>query len=144
MDERTQQALAIGFPVVLAIKHQRIADLITTALETPVGDWMQRAVVQHIGGKPVGVDRKSPWYSQGAFWANPGAGLVCDVDKPTDDHSGKKVLILTDFQHALILLATAKDGAYAHHLGDFLACNDDANTADIFMQLAVYGEEVFA
>lgn len=137
----------VGVPVILAFPHQRIADMVTTALESPVGDWLKRAIVVRtaIDSKPL--DNHFPWYSQGAYWTQPAAALECTVENPVNDHSGwnkGKNLRMEDFQLALILMATAKDGAYARHFADFLGNNEDANTADLFMQLAVYGEEVFA
>lgn len=144
MSDQTTPVLELGVPVVLAFSHQRIADMVTTALESPVGDWLARAVVIRSNVDSTPLDNHFPWYSQGAYWAQSAAGLACTVDKPTDDHSGKKLLSLEDFQRALILMATKDEGAYSRHFADFLRSNEDASTADLFMQFAVYGEEVFA
>lgn len=133
-----------GVPIVLAIPRQRIADLITTALESPVGDWFRKATVLVEGISRETITSEDPWYYQAAYWVQPAAGLVCVVDKPTDDHPGRKIVRMEDFQTALILMATKDDGAYCAHFADFLRNNDDAITADLFMQFAIFGEEVFA
>lgn len=130
-----------GFVIGFNIPFQRIGDLVTTALEAPAGDWLERAVVGKDGIKIELLDGKSPWYSQGAYWSQSKASLTCTAAAGME---GEKVLTLPNFQHALVLLATAKEGAYAHHLADILAENDDAATADIFMQMAIFGEEVFS
>lgn len=144
---KTTTVLDAGVPVVLAIKHQRFADIITTALESPVGDWLKRTVVVRtdIDSKPLSAEY--PWYSQAAYWAQPAAGIECTFENPANDHSGwnkSKTLRMEDFQLALILMATKDDGAYSRHFADFLRSNEDALTADLFMQLAIYGEEVFS
>ena len=139
----TAQTMSIGVPVVIAVNHQRIADLVTTALESPIGDWLVKATTINYGF-PEDVDRKMPFYSQGAYWVDQRAGLELTVDKPTTDHPGKKTVRMEDFQLALILMATKDDGAYSRHFADFLRGNEDACTADLFMQFAVYGEEVYA
>jgi hypothetical protein len=132
--------------VVLAIPHQRIADMVSCALDTPAGDWLVKATTGAVTDRSA-IATTSPWYSQGAYWAQPDAAILCTVENPANDHSGwnlTKRLTLEDFKRALALMATKDNGAYARHFGDFLGENEDAATGDLFMQLAVYGEEVFA
>lgn len=146
MSDATTPVLPAGVPVVLAFPHQRIADMISTALDTPVGDWFLRASVNQTEDRSD-INTKQPFYSQAAYWQKPDACLRCVVDNPVNDGNGKTIvknLRLEDFQRSLILMATKDDGAYSHHFHDFLRSNEDANTADLFMQFAVYGEEVFA
>ena len=38
----------------------------------------------------------------------------------------------------------AKDRDYFRHLADMIGWNEDATTADIFMQFILFGEEKFA
>ena len=146
MTETTTPVLPAGVAVVLAFPHQRIADMISTALDTPVGDWLCKATVAPIENCD-GIDKKLPRYGQGAYWSKIDASLRVVVDNPVNDGQGDtlvKTLRMEQFQHALILMATKDDGAYSHHFADFLRSNEDALTADLFMQFAVYGEEVFA
>jgi hypothetical protein len=136
---------AVGVPVVLSIPHQRIADIITTALETPAGGWLIKALPPcHLREHANKVRRSGPWYSFGATYELPDFQMIVTVSNPVNDGKGdtiEKCLTREDFQNALILMSKPD---YAHHFADFLGENDDANTADLFMQLAVYGEEVFA
>ena len=136
----------VGVPVVLAFPHQRIADMISTGLDTPVGDWLHKATVVPVADHD-GIEKKLPHYGQGAYWSKIDAALRVVIDNPVNNDQGDtlvKTLRMEDFQSALILMATKDDGTYSHHFADFLRSNEDANTADLFMQLAVYGEEVFA
>lgn len=142
MNEETTNTIDVGVPVVLAIPHQRITDMVTTAVESPVGDWFRKATVLIEGVDLSGL--KKPYYAEASYWAQPAAGLVCVVDKPTEDHPGRKIVRMEDFQHALILMATKEERTYSHHFADFLRSNEDANTADLFMQFAIFGEEIFA
>lgn len=146
MTETTTQP--VGVPVVIAISHKRIADLLTTAMETPVGSWIIRVGTTPVEDKSGLVPTPgNPHYSQGAYWTKPDAALRLTVENPVRDNNGLtlvKTLRMEDFQNALILMATKDNGAYAHHFGDFLGENDDAVTADLFLQFAAYGEEVFS
>lgn len=148
MTETTTTTQPVGVPVVLAISHKRIADLLTTAMENPVGSWIIRVGTTPVEDKSGLVPTPgNPHYSQGAYWTKPDAALRLTVENPVRDNNGLtlvKTLRMEDFQNALILMATKDDGTYSHHFADFLRSNEDANTADLFMQLAVYGEEVFA
>lgn len=148
MTDHTTPVLERGVPIVLAFSHQRIADMVCTAIESPIGDWLIKATTYHniqMLGRMAAF--KGPYYAAGEYWSDPEARLEVIVENPVNDHSGwnkTKTLRMEDFQRALILMATKDDGAYSHHFADFLRSNEDANTADLFMQLAVYGEEVFA
>lgn len=142
-----QTTPTVGVPVVLAIPHQRIADLVTTAIEGGACNIWLEAVKPASGTNLKMLARKysaDPWYSVGQVYAAPNFQMVVTVDKPTEDHPGHKTLTLADFQMAFVLMATKDDGAYARHFGDFLNENEDALTGDLFMQFAVYGEEVYS
>lgn len=130
--------------IVLCFTHQRIADMISAAIDTPVGEWLVKAKTGPVADR-TGMAPRTPWYCQGAYWAKPDASLVCTVENP-DSAGGviEKIITLEDFQRALALMATKDEGGYGHHFGDFLKNNEDALTGDLFMQLAVYGEEVFS
>lgn len=146
MSDPTTPVLPAGVPVVLAFSHQRIADMISTCLDTPVGDWLHKASVVPVENCD-GIETKLPRYGQGAYWSKIDAALRVVVDNPVNDGQGDtlvKTLRMEQFQHALTLMATKDEGAYSRHFADFLRSNEDAGTADLFMQFAVYGEEVFA
>lgn len=139
------ETTSIGIPVVLSIPHQRIADLVTTSLETPAQGWLIKALPpEHLRELARQVRTSGPWYSLGATYELPSFQMIVTVENPVNDGRGntiEKCLTMLDFQRALILMAKPD---YVHHFADFIAENDDAITADLFMQFAVYGEEVYS
>lgn len=80
------------------------------------------------------------WYSEASFWSRPNWQITLVTEKGTEDEE-LRVLGLRNFEAALVLLA---DGKYRHHFADIVSQNTDAATADIFMQMAVFGEEKYA
>lgn len=129
--------------LTLMLPHQRIADLLSACIDTPAGDWLRRLTVGAVADRS-GISNSAPWYGQGAYWSKPDAAVLVTVDNPVNDDNGEtlqKRLTLKDFIRALALMA-GRD--YGHHFADFLRENEDSMTGDLFMQLAVYGEEVFA
>lgn len=148
-----QATIDAGVPVVLAFSYQRICDLVTTAIETPVGDWFTKAdATAELKQRAMTIakarDDRGPWYAVPELYAQSDFQLTVTADNP-ESTNGKgryilKTLTMEDFQRALILMATKDDGAYSRHFADFLRGNEDALTADLFMQFAVYGEEVFS
>lgn len=144
-DMMTETTKAVGVPVVLSIPHQRIADIVTTALETPAQGWLIKALPpSHLRELVNKVRKSGPWYCFGTTYELPDFQMIVTVDNPANDDKGdtfEKCLTMENFQSALILMSKPD---YAHHFADFLGGNDDAITADLFMQFAVYGEEIFS
>lgn len=147
-----QATIDAGVPVVIAFSYDRICDMVTTAIESPVGDWFHKVdasmeLRQRVLTIAKGRDDKGPWYAVPELYAQSDFQLVATVENHTGSDAGQpvnKTLTMEDFQRALILMATKDDGAYSRHFADFLRGNEDALTADLFMQFAVYGEEVFS
>ena len=71
---------------------------------------------------------------------NPGGHLIISSTEEEEDRPKAK-LDLKAIQKGLQLFAESK--TYAHHWHDFLAENDDAITADVFLQLCLYGEVIY-
>lgn len=138
------ETTTIGIPVVLSIPHQRIADLVTTSLETPAQGWLIKAVPSQSFRQVASGIGGRPWYAVAATYESSSFQMLVTVENPVNDGRGdtiEKCLTMLDFQRALILMAKPD---YVRHFADFISENDDANTADLFMQFAVYGEEVYA
>lgn len=149
MPTETTSVIERSVPVVLAFSHQRIADMVTTAIESPVGDWFKKAdASKELRDAAIFAAKarkdSGPWYAVRELYAINGFQMTVIAEDPNRGGNLQKTLTMEDFQLALILMATKDDGAYSHHFADFLRSNEDANTADLFLQFAVYGEEVYA
>lgn len=139
---KAEDAKPYGVLLAISVSYKRLADLMTTFFESgdPVTrEWLHRAVRPAIAGRGT-----LPWYARPELYADPAMSFRVEVEKPSAADPGVRYLKLADLVRGLALLAVAKGGAYAHHFQDFLADNEDAGTADIFMQMVVYGEEVFS
>lgn len=87
-----------------------------------------------------------PWYAQEKFWSQP--DWTIRVTEFDDVPAGKGTIhrIRNDhFVAALRKLAAFDDkGSYRHHFDSIVKNDTDAATADIFMQMAVFGQEKYA
>lgn len=137
-----RKELSIG----ISISYQRIADLMATFFESndPVSASWYRGASVPIELRKLARKTQMPWYADPATWAEPDLVITLKVDKPTHDDTGVRYIRLRDLQRGFAALATVQDGAYVHHFADIMADNVDAGTADIFMQMVCFGEEVYA
>lgn len=122
--------------VTLSVPLSRITDMIIGAIEGDSNYWLERFTsVSHVKGT-----RPGPWYTDEATWENPFVvearygSYENDEDEPT-------VLTLTEANLVTGLLLMAKNSP--RHFADMLSENDDAVTADIFMQYFVLGEIIY-
>lgn len=58
----------------------------------------------------------------------------------TDGESGKKHTVTPKMIDKAVQLFPTKE---PRHFGDFMSENDDATTADVFLQLCVFGETIY-
>jgi hypothetical protein len=142
------------------ITYRRIADLFVTAVESgdPVttaskGGWCYGLYWQTKSAEPP--DGNTPWYDQPALYERPdfqievwevadenayrrGAGDEANIKSGAlKVHAIRREQIAAGLQK----LATSK---HAHHFADIVNENDDAATADIFLQFVCFGEERYA
>lgn len=113
------------------ITDQMVADLVTTAFEGGSNYWIERV---DYGFVPT-VELESPKYADPAFYQHGGELLIVDNDE-------RKVWTLTRSAVAkgLQLMAEFKP---RRHWQAVLDDNGDAETADVFLQLCLFGEVVF-
>jgi hypothetical protein len=142
--EAAESATPTGFSVTIVLPPKRIADLMVTLIES--GDPVTRSWLGRVSASAEhrAVCTEKPWYSDSKFWAQSDFVLHVYCDKATSEDTGERFLKPADFAKGLSLLATVRDGVYANHLADIIGDNEDASTADIFMQMVVYGDEVYA
>lgn len=143
----------VGFSVPAVVSPKMIADLITTFIES--GDPVTHGWVLSVRRESPEPRKQGIWYSLPEFFADPDFKIAVyeDIDEDgeveEDDDgnvtNGKKHIIgKAEIIKGLTLLASGHKGAYAIHLSDILSDNHDAATADIFMQMVVFGKEVYA
>jgi hypothetical protein len=101
------------------ITNQQIADLMTTAIEGGSNYWCDQILM--LKGQPV----LKPWYADPLLYGSPFELKV-----------GTKILTNDDLHRAMQQMADE----YPTHFSDVVNDNPDADTADVFLQLAVLGE----
>lgn len=148
------EATETTFTVSLTFTHKMLADLVTTFVES--GDPVTREWCRKV--RPACITAEiarrfgRPWYADVKLYQVQQNETILLITAENDKAPGnfEKAITMADFTCGLALLAQAKDkkngqpGIYAHHFRDILDESIDATTADIFMQLVIYGEEVFA
>lgn len=130
---------SIAVTVPLVVKCQRIQNLICTAFEGGSNDWLHSAAfVSGIGPVP---SYNVVWYGREGFFAHPFAFDLTfdDPDKDEGNGKGRKRITNADLAPALALMAQN----HPSHFADFMGENEDATTADVFMQMLVLGELVY-
>ncbi len=117
------------------ITDERIEDLLTDAFEGGSNYWYIIKKYNY----PPGQTRQSMGikFPHVEIPLKGGSLLVGELEGDTDYD---KVLDRAAIERGLKLLAEK----YPKHWADFLTENDDADTGDVFLQLALYGEVVFS
>jgi hypothetical protein len=142
------------FSVSLTFTHKMLADVITTFVESgdPVTCSWCRKIRPSCTMAEAARRFGRPWYADVKLYQVQQNETILLITAENDKAPGdfEKAITMADFTRGLALLAQAKDkkngaiGIYAHQFQNILEDNHDSTTADLFMQLVVYGEEVFA
>ncbi len=119
------------FQITLDIPRDRVKDILTTAMETSCYYWTR---VVDEPKHPFCLDIFDKFFLNNVGWIK--FGIL--------DNSGE----LTPERHLLTWDNVAKGfeimaEKYPHHFGDFITENDDATTADVFLQCCLLGEIVY-
>lgn len=130
--------------VVVSIKiaRRRVAELLVSAVEGGIGYWCPRQSFKYTKPAewvPVLDDAERwPCYDYPLL---PGGAVEFYVSARDFGGKGKKIcrLDLETIAAGLKLMAEKTPG----HFADFLHERDDARTADVFVQLCVFGEVVY-
>ena len=134
-------------PVTINIPKQRKLDLLVSALEGGSNYWYDNArIYGNSFGRSLGrieelCKTKYPDYHKLEAAPFVGGILAIDVQDSEEVEPEQRTRLLTeaDFDRALQLMVDK----YPHHFFDFLQENDDATTADVYLQLAMFGELIF-
>jgi hypothetical protein len=121
--------------VTITVPLSRICDMVIGAMEGGSAYWCNEFFPVSL---PPALPEK-PWYANPAVYADPTTRISVHYDKTTDGDPGVKMLEAKDFALGLQVFAAK----YPRHLADLLDENDDATTADIFLQCVVLGDVVY-
>ncbi|KGM36178.1 hypothetical protein [Inquilinus limosus] len=124
--------------ISIDIPISRIADLVCNCFEGSYSPWIGSANLAPGEHAIPGL----VFWAQPLLYEQPRFGIVVTYDGPDDDEgsfASQKTITLEDLRKGLELMA--KEEPY--QFGNFLSDNDDAITADTFMQLVVLGEVVY-
>lgn len=119
----------------ITIEHEvtgrRIADLMVSAIEGGVNYWCAGMYLKVPDPKTIDHDW---WYDYAPLYDRD--DLIIEVkvqgDKP-------RTVTKKDFEEGIKFMAAR----YPRHWADFIAENDDAETADVFVQCVVFREIVY-
>ena len=133
------EAAPISIATHTDIPWQRVTDLIITAIETPWGDWVSsidnaNPAVRE-GDGDYGAD--SIWYANPRYWQR---GFSAEIEHDRHDGEGTQSFCLNRESIARGLAVMAKH--QPNQFADFLNENEDAGTADTFLQCCVFADYV--
>ena len=128
----------VTYTATTKFSDQQIADLLCGAFEGGSNYWIEAiSYTKPKVEKPTEVDGEIyPSYISYPFHEG---GVVHIFVDDEDDHASARVLNREKLQAGLQLMADKSP----HHFADFLAGNDDATTADVFLQYCVFGEIIY-
>lgn len=129
------------------VTPETIANLMISFIESgdPVTNGWCGGVTLETPGSAIITDHL--WYADKALWAADDwmIRVLEDEDESGDPDQCKAHLISrAEFQKGLQLLAQHPTGGYGHHFRNIVTGDEDAGTADILMQMIVFGEETYA
>jgi hypothetical protein len=119
------------------ISEETIADLMTTAIEGGSAYWCDE-ITQTSGV----TTETSPWYSDPEIYITNLTLQVVESEPSKENSDGRHIINLEKMQKAFELMGefgTPK----GFHLRNLVEENWDAETADVFLQLATFGEVVY-
>ena len=132
----------------IEVTPRRIADLMVTAIEGGIGYWCKSVkLLDH----PRTKELESPWYDDENLYShdpNSMAAALISIEVAELDSSSEKnvegiwIINLASMEKAFVLMQEyGKPKGW--HWQNFITENDDAETADVWFQLAVFGEVVY-
>ena len=132
--------------ITINIPSQRIADLMTTAIECANDTWCKAVLLMEpVRGSsyPEYTDsmghKSKLWYCDPALYDN---GFVLHIIETVEGDGEEDVIHIKnkdDVVKALVALANK----HPNDFGDFMTENEDGITADLFLQYLTFGEVVY-
>lgn len=121
------------------ISARMIADIVTTAVETPFGDWCLRFDLK--SPAQDSIPGEGPWYAREALYGLDHFEIeVLEDEEDSGDPKRAKVHTITpeSIQKGLDLMASDYPTAFSEFVTEY-----DAITADAFLQLVTMGDVVY-
>ena len=141
MTNTSEEGISCTLTVTQTFTKNRIADLLTSALEGGSNYWYcidKEQSVEPPEIDPVLMPGESTFFH--LHWPLSDGGSVCFFDRETDEDEREHwYLDLAAIARGLQVMADEHPG----HLADFANENDDAETGDVFLQCCLFGELVF-
>lgn len=113
----------------IALDDGRISDLLCSALEGGSNYWVRKITDEDFKG--------AEWASEAPMTG--GSFVLLHDDPETDDMTGRTLINRDVCEHGLQVMAEK----YTTHFADLIGENDDATTADVFLQCCVFGEIIY-
>jgi hypothetical protein len=118
------------------ISPERIACLMISAVEGGCNYWCSGLFLERPTEKGLS---EQPWYAAPELYENPELRLRVVEQVEVDDETKDYVVDLIDIQRGLQIMAEK----YPTHFADIVNENDDAITADVFLQCVALKEVVY-
>lgn len=125
-------------PVPVEISEQRIADMLCSAFDPAYGSslrWAAKKGYEY----PAGKTKDDFEYHFMEVVLAGGKMNLLDMN----DRNKKLVLTREKLITGLQVMAALKPGKGGHHFPNFLKENDDAETADVYIQCCLFGEIIY-
>ena len=128
------------FTVTTIVSNQRIAELLCAAFEGGVGYWCRVMNFRKPRKERAVLSPEDGEVYRYVDYPLTGGAVICRLfGEETDEKYKPLVLDRAAIQRGLALLPQVAP----RHWANFLAENEDADTADVFVQLCLLGEIVY-
>lgn len=128
----------VTFKVTTEVQSKVIANMMVTCIETNACSWLENV---QLDSTPVGREEFDfNWYATAKLYEKNFQFTVTCENHEGDDPEYLTVEVTPEKMQAGLNVLVEK---YPHHIADMLAENDDAETADAFLQCVVYGDIIY-
>jgi hypothetical protein len=120
----------------IEVPTERVHNMIVSAFEGGSNEWLHGA--RFLSGTPH-TTPNLVWYGEESVFEGP-VSFTATYDNPDEpDERTMKTITQDDLRKGLEIMAAK----YGSHFADLLQENDDAETADVFLQCAILGDVVY-
>jgi hypothetical protein len=135
-DETENKKLDIArtITVPLSIKVELLTNLLVSAFEGGSTYWLREC--DYLSPKE---GFEAPAYSDEKFWITGGKMSLFYDDPEDEENRAQKDITIEDLLRGATIMAEKN----ASHFGDLISENDDAITADVFIQCVLFGEVIY-